>query len=129
MKDLSELLQTTGDLTGAEKQLRKTLELTPDDSDALFSLGVVVSEIGGRDEEVVEAYIRSAEINREDYELLYNLAVKFGERGDRKKEVRGERGEQDERSEESFFSGDGNIPYALVRYDMRPFNTAIGRND
>jgi len=111
MKDLSELLQTTGDLTGAEKQLRKTLELTPDDSDALFSLGVVVSEIGGRDEEVVEAYIRSAEINREDYELLYNLAVKFGERGDRKKEVRGERGEQDERSEESFFSGDGNIPY------------------
>jgi len=24
---------------------------------------------------------------------------------------------------------DGNIPYSLETYDMRPFNTAIGRND
>jgi len=24
---------------------------------------------------------------------------------------------------------DGNIPYSLATYDMRPFNTAIGRND
>ena len=31
--------------------------------------------------------------------------------------------------EERCCSYDGNIPYEKVVYDMRPFNTAIGRND
>ena len=51
--------------------------------------------------------------------------VRGGERVGGKVE-RGGRGEVERRD---CCSGDGNIPYELHAYDMRPFNSAIGRND
>ncbi|GMI12072.1 hypothetical protein TrRE_jg12830 [Triparma retinervis] len=86
MKDLSELYMTLKDFSSSESILRDALLLIPNDSDALFSLGVLLSEMGGRDEESREAYVKSAAINAEDHELMYNLAMKFGDMGNVERE-------------------------------------------
>ena len=66
---------------------RKVLDLLEEkDSDALFSLGVILSE-AGRDEESIAAYTKSVKLNAEDAELCYNLGIKLGAKGDTKAEM------------------------------------------
>lgn len=48
------------------------------DSDALFTLGVILSDVG-KDDESIDAYRRSLHLNAEDAELCYNLGVKLGD--------------------------------------------------
>ena len=67
-------------------KLERALELLPEDSDAWYSLGVLLSD-QGRKEEAVAAYTRSVAINADDHELCYNLAVLLGDRGDTAQEV------------------------------------------
>ena len=87
LKDWAEILQTQKQFAQAEEKIRKVLELLEDrDSDALFTLGVLLSE-QGKDEESIEAYTRSLELNAEDAELCYNLGIKLGARGDTKGEM------------------------------------------
>ena len=40
----------------------------------------------GREEDAIDTYVRSSEINDDDHELLYNMAMKMGDRGDTEKE-------------------------------------------
>ena len=56
------------------------------DSDALFTLGLVLSE-QGKDDESIATYKKSIELNAEDAELAYNLGIKLGEKGDTKGEL------------------------------------------
>lgn len=86
LKDWGELLYAQNDLIAAEEKIRYALELLEEkDSDAFFSLGQVLSA-QGRDEESIAAYNKSVQLNADDAELLYNLAIKLGERGDKKEE-------------------------------------------
>ena len=91
LKDLSEAHGALADsakaprdraahLADAEAALRGALDLLPSDSDALFSLGVLLSKKGDADG-ALKAYEASADVNADDVELLYNLAVKLGEAG------------------------------------------------
>ena len=89
LKDLSEAHAAWAEssdaprhLADAEAALRRALDLLPSDSDALFSLGVVLSKRGD-DAGALAAYEASADVNADDVELLYNLAVKLGEAGRR----------------------------------------------
>ena len=87
LKDWSEILLTQKNFVEAEKKTRKALDLLDNlDSDALFSLGVILSE-QGKDDESVQAYTRSLELNAEDADLCYNLGVKLGSKGDQKGEM------------------------------------------
>lgn len=87
MKDLAEVRLAQNKLSDAEHLLRKALELLEGkDSDALFSLGVVLSE-AGKDEESIDAYMKSVKLNADDAELCYNLGIKLGARGDLKSEM------------------------------------------
>jgi len=87
MKDLAEVRLAQNRLSDAEHLLRKALELLEKkDSDALFSLGVVLSE-AGKDEESIDAYMKSVRLNADDAELCYNLGIKLGARGDLKSEM------------------------------------------
>lgn len=76
MKDLAEAYVATNALDEAEKWLRASLDLLPRDSDALFSLGVVLSKRGD-DAGALEVYRDSARVNSDDAELLYNLGIKL----------------------------------------------------
>lgn len=79
LKDWAEILHTQGRFEEAEVMIRRALELLEHkDSDALFTLGMLLSE-QGRDEECVRAYRQSLALNQEDAELWYNLGVKLGE--------------------------------------------------
>ena len=49
-------------------------------------IGVILSE-QGRDDESIDAYRRSAILNPDDAELCYNLAIKYGKKGESKKEM------------------------------------------
>jgi Tfp pilus assembly protein PilF len=87
LKDWAEILLTQKKYDEAEMKLRKVIELLEDkDSDALFSLGVVLSE-SGKDDESIEAYTKSVKLNAEDAELCYNLGIKLGAKGDTKAEM------------------------------------------
>jgi tetratricopeptide (TPR) repeat protein len=86
LKDWAEILLSKKDFMTAEEKIRSALELLEEkDSDALFSLGQILSA-QGRDEESIDAYMNSVKLNAEDAELLYNLAIKLGARGDKKEE-------------------------------------------
>jgi len=85
LKDWAEVLFTSDNLVGAETKIRQALDLLDKDSDAWFTLGVILSK-QEKDAESIEAYKRSIALNTEDAELCYNLAVKLGERGDRSSE-------------------------------------------
>jgi len=88
LKDLAEIFQVQKKFTQAEEKLREALfYLEEKDSDALFNLGVVLSE-QGRDDEAIEVYQRSISLNAEDAELCYNLGVKMGEKGNTEDEVK-----------------------------------------
>jgi len=88
LKDWAEILHRQGKFTEAEEMIVQALNLLEyKDSDALFSLGVVLSELG-RDSESIEAYERSIALNAEDAELCYNLGVKFGEQGNTQNEMK-----------------------------------------
>lgn len=87
LKDWAEILLTQKNYNDAEEKMRQVLELLEDkDSDALFSLGVILSE-AGRDDESIDAYIKSVKLNAEDAELCYNLGIKLGAKGDKKAEM------------------------------------------
>jgi len=95
LKDWSEALSARADvepgrreedLSDAETHLRAALDLLPSDSDALFSLGVLLSKRGDA-AGALAAYEASADVNADDVELLYNLAVKLGEAGRREEEA------------------------------------------
>ena len=88
LKDWAEILLTQKEYGEAEAKTREALRLLENrDSDALFSLGVILSE-AGKDEESIDAYQQSVELNADDAELCYNLGIKLGERGDKKAEMR-----------------------------------------
>jgi tetratricopeptide (TPR) repeat protein len=83
-KDWGEILLTEKRYDEAEEKMREVLKRCSDykDSDALFSLGVVLSE-AGKDDESIEAYTKSVELNAGDADLCYNL----GGKGDIKAEM------------------------------------------
>jgi len=70
----------------AEEKLRRSLALLPEDSDAWYSLGRVLSERGNR-EGAVEAYRRSLAITSDDADACFNLAVLVGDGGDASEEI------------------------------------------
>ena len=87
MKDWAEILHTENRFAEAEEKIRQALELLENkDSDALFTLGVLLSE-QGRDDESIEAYQASVQLNVEDAELCYNLGIKLGAKGKIKEEM------------------------------------------
>lgn len=88
LKDWAEILHRQQEFHEAEKKIRTALELLENkDSDALFTLGVLLSE-QGRDDESIEAYRQSVALNAEDAELCYNLGIKLGEKGMVKEEMK-----------------------------------------
>ena len=87
LKDWAEVLLSQKKFVEAEEKIREALELLEgQDSDALFTLGLILSE-QGRDDESVAVYKKSIALNGEDAELCYNLAIKLGEQGDVKGEL------------------------------------------
>lgn len=87
LKDWAEILHNQKQFKEAEEKIRQALELLENkDSDALFTLGVLLSE-QGRDEESIEAYEESVKLNAEDAELCYNLGIKLGAKGKTKEEM------------------------------------------
>jgi superkiller protein 3 len=57
------------------------------DSDALFTLGMLLSE-QGKDDDSIAAYEQSFELNAKDAELLYNLGIRLGAKGKTKEEMK-----------------------------------------
>ena len=78
LKDLSELYLVQDRLDEALATLQRALDLVEQDSDALFSMGVIYSKLN-RDSDSIVAYEKSVEINSDDFELWYNLAMKYEE--------------------------------------------------
>jgi tetratricopeptide (TPR) repeat protein len=73
LKDWAEILHAQKKFDEAEQKIRTALQLLEyKDSDALFTLGVLLSE-QGRDDESIEAYKESVELNAEDAELWYAI--------------------------------------------------------
>jgi superkiller protein 3 len=87
LKDWAEILLAGKDFIAAEKKIREALALLEDkDSDALFTLGLLLSE-QGKDDESIAAYQKSVALNAEDVELCYNLGIKLGAKGDHRAEM------------------------------------------
>lgn len=94
LKNWAEALTVTPDgsppapklAAAAEDKLRRAVELLPDDSDAHFSLGVLLSNMGRKDE-ALASYRTSLAINADDHELCYNLGVQLGDRGELEGEI------------------------------------------
>jgi tetratricopeptide (TPR) repeat protein len=87
LKDWAEVLLTQKEFAKAEVLIRKALEMLEGlDSDALFTLGLILSE-QGKDDESISTYMKSIKLNAEDAELCYNLGIKLGEKGDVKGEL------------------------------------------
>jgi tetratricopeptide (TPR) repeat protein len=87
LKDWAEILLSQKDYAQAEVKIRSVLEMLEDlDSDALFTLGIILSE-QGKHEESLAAYKKSIKLNEEDAELCYNLGIKLGEMGDTRGEL------------------------------------------
>ena len=90
LKDWGELLHAGGENARAEGKIRRALDLVEGrDSDALFTLGLILGEMGDeRYDDCVDAYRRSYDLNDgEDAELCYNLGIKLGARGDTEGEM------------------------------------------
>jgi len=88
LKDWAEILHSQKEFEIAESKIRTALQLLENkDSDALFTLGLLLSQ-QGRDKESIDAYKASVKLNAEDAELLYNLAIKLGEQGDKTEEMK-----------------------------------------
>jgi tetratricopeptide (TPR) repeat protein len=88
LKDWAEILYSEKKYKEAEEKIRNALEfLEYQDSDALFTLGVLLSE-QGRDDESIKAYKQSVALNAEDAELCYNLGIKLGAKGMTKEEMK-----------------------------------------
>ena len=87
LKDWAEILHLKRDFVQAERKIREALELLENkDSDALFTLGMLLSE-QGKDDDSIAAYQQSFELNAEDAELLYNLGIRLGAKGKTKEEM------------------------------------------
>ena len=86
MKDWAEIHLAKKEYVQAEDKLRQALDLLEQkDSDALFTLGVVLSS-QGKEQESMDAYLKSFELNAQDAELCYNLGIQFGKRKEYEKE-------------------------------------------
>ena len=87
LKNWAEALAVTPDesppppklAAAAEEKLRRAVALLPDDSDAWFSLGVLLSG-QGRADDALDAYQRALASNADDHELCYNVGVQLGNR-------------------------------------------------
>lgn len=87
LKDWAEILESRNEFAQAEKKIREALVLLENkDSDALFTLGLLLSE-QGRDDESIAVYEQSVALNAEDAELCYNLGIKLGAKGKVKEEM------------------------------------------
>jgi tetratricopeptide (TPR) repeat protein len=87
LKDWAEILLSQKNFAQAERKIRDALELLEGrDSDALFTLGLILSE-QGKDDESIAVYKKSVELIGEDAELCYNLGIKLGEQGDTQGEL------------------------------------------
>ncbi|KAL9190308.1 hypothetical protein ACHAXT_007519 [Thalassiosira profunda] len=87
LKDWAEILLSQKEFAQAEEKIRSALDMLEGlDSDALFTLGLILSE-QGKDDESIATYQKSIELNAEDAELCYNLGIKLGGRGDKKGEL------------------------------------------
>ena len=87
LKDWAEILLSQKDYVQAESKIRSALDMLEGlDSDALFTLGLILSEQGKNDESI-STYKKSIQLNAEDAELAYNLGIKLGEKGDTKGEL------------------------------------------
>jgi len=87
LKDWAEILHSEGKFAEAEVKISKALSLLENkDSDALFTLGVILSDLG-RDDESIAAYTKSVALNAEDAELCFNLGVKYQAKGMVKEEM------------------------------------------
>ena len=87
LKDWAEVLLSQKDFFEAEKKIRSALDLLEgQDSDALFTLGLILSE-QGKDAESISVYKQSLALNAEDAQLCYNLGIKLREQGDTKGEL------------------------------------------
>ena len=87
LKDWAEILYSQKQLAAAEEKIRAALDLLENmDSDALFTLGLILSE-QGRDEESIAAYQQSIKLNSDDAELCYNLGIKLGAKGKTNEEM------------------------------------------
>jgi len=88
LKDWAEILQYRKQYSFAEEKVRRVLDLLEEkDSDALFTLGQLLSE-QGKDDESIAAYTKSIGLNADDVELCYNLGIKYGAKGDFTSEVK-----------------------------------------
>ena len=86
LKDWAEILHLKQDFIQAEEKIRLALKLLEyKDSDALFTLGMLLSE-QGKDDDSIAAYEQSFQLNAEDAELLYNLGIRLGAKGKIKEE-------------------------------------------
>ena len=74
MKDLAELETHAGNLEEAGRHLLGALDLTPDDSDALFSLGVLRTKQNRRSD-ALESYKRAATLCPDDHEVCVCVCV------------------------------------------------------
>ena len=86
-KNWAEVLMARDDHAAARDKLATALELTPQDSDAHFSLGNARKAAGDVDG-AIEAYRSSLAINADDHDLLYNLATLLGDAGRTPEEAR-----------------------------------------
>jgi len=94
LKNWAEALSSTPDespappklAAAAEEKLNRALELLPDDSDAWFSLGVLLSS-QGRSDDSLAAYKKALATNADDHELCYNVGVQLGDRGQLEAEI------------------------------------------
>lgn len=68
LKDLAELETNAGNLNEASRHLMSALDLTPDDSDALFSLGVLRTK-QNRTSDALESYRKAATLCPDDHEV------------------------------------------------------------
>jgi tetratricopeptide (TPR) repeat protein len=88
LKDWAEVLHNQKNYQEAEEKIRLALALLENkDSDALFTLGILLSE-QGKDEESIDAYQQGIALNAEDAEMCYNLGIKLGAKGRKKEEIR-----------------------------------------
>mmetsp|Transcript_8466 Transcript_8466/g.18179 ORF Transcript_8466/g.18179 Transcript_8466/m.18179 type:complete len:659 (-) Transcript_8466:455-2431(-) len=87
LKDWAEILLSQKRFAEAEEKIQQALDyLEGQDSDALFTLGLILSE-QGKNAESISVYKKSLELNAEDAQLCYNLGIKLGEQGDSKGEL------------------------------------------
>lgn len=76
VKDLATMYMEAGDLETAKKQLKKILEVNPDDLEAHLDLGVCMRTLGDYNEAIHE-FRAALAINEANYSARFNLAFTY----------------------------------------------------